>query len=128
LKPLSVVSTEKPFHYAPGVNPYFVASKHRLASTYNLALADTVEHLLADVRLPGGLRCDVTLILLPGGFIMRVEPGKCAFSPDALNAVDNALVEKTLPYKGFESVYQRTAHFALCSSKSVCNEPRVTRK
>jgi hypothetical protein len=119
-----VVSTEKPFQYAPGVNPDFAASQYRRASAYHLALANTVEHLLADVRLSGGRRCDVTLILLPGGFILRVEPGKCTFSPDALRAVDNALIEKTLPYQGFESVFQREAHFALCSSKSVCNELR----
>ena len=122
LVPVGVISTDQLYQFAAGFSPDFVASQHALQATYDEAIAREVERLLVDVRVPGGQRCDVTVVLLPSGFVMRVEPGKCAFSSNDLKEVSGALLTKTLPYKGYESVFQRNAHMAFCAPKRMCGD------
>lgn len=122
LAPVAVISTEPMLAHSARLDPAFVASRNRLAAAYDQEIAGVTEHFLDAVRLPGEGRCDVVLVLLPGGYILRVEPGQCSFSPPALKAVSDALVSKSLPYKGYESVFMRTTHMALCSPRAACRE------
>lgn len=121
---VGVISTERPLHYSADVDPTFAVSQYRLAAAYNQAIANTIERLLNEVRVPAGQRCDVDLVILPSGLVLRVEPGQCSFSQSEFKAVDDALVNKLLPYRGYESVFQRNAHVALCSPRESCDESR----
>ncbi|WP_147281781.1 hypothetical protein [Dyella solisilvae] len=125
LVPVGVISTERLPQYSSNVDPTFAAYQRRLAAAYDQAIADAAEHFLSDVRVPAGQRCDVSLVILPSGLVVRVEPGQCTFAPATLKAISDALVEKSLPYRGYESVFQRNAHLAFCSPKGSCSEASI---
>jgi len=120
LVPVGVISTERALQYPTNVDPTFAASQRRLSVTYDQAIANATERLLNDVRLPVDQRCDVALVLVPSGLVIRVEPGQCSLSPSDLKVVSDALVDKSLPYRGYESVFQRRAHLAFCSPGGTC--------
>lgn len=59
--------------------------------------------------VPLGQRCRVSIRQLPGGDVMSVEvqPG-CPFDEAGRRSLENAVLRaKPLPYRGFESVFQR---------------------
>jgi hypothetical protein len=92
---MGVISIEQPLRSSANTAPAFVASQRRLAVAYGQAIANATEHFLVDVRLPKGERCDVVLILLPSGYVVRVEPQRCSFSLNEMKAVSEALANRT---------------------------------
>jgi hypothetical protein len=122
---VGVISTERPLHYSADVDPAFAKSQYRLAAAYDQAIANATERVLHEVRISAGHRCDVVLVILPGGQALRIEPGECSFSQSELKVVSATLENRSLPYRGYESVFQRNAHIALCSPKALCTESKA---
>lgn len=123
--PVGVISTEGRLQYLSISRSGFVATHRRRAAAYDLAISHATEQLLEGVKLPAGQSCKVALILLPGGEVMRVEPAACSFEASDLKTIIDALTGKLLPYEGFESVFQREAHLALCTPKGPCSGSAV---
>ena len=60
--------------------------------------------------VPVGTRCRVVITQLPGGEVMsaKVQPG-CAMDPAGQDSVERAVLKaQPLPYRGYESVFERT--------------------
>ncbi|MFC7301095.1 hypothetical protein [Cognatiluteimonas weifangensis] len=64
--------------------------------------------------------CYFSVTLLPGGEVLRADLGECQFAPDFGERMRTALVGQTMPYVGFESVFQRTYRFEICAPKHLC--------
>lgn len=61
-----------------------------------------------------GTKCSIVIRQLPGGEVMdvQVNAGNCAMSPEGQESVKRAVLKaQPLPYRGFESVFQRTITF-----------------
>jgi hypothetical protein len=85
-------------------------SDTNLPSRYIEVIRDEVmRNWLRPDNLPSGA-CLVHVTQLPGGKILSavVDPG-CPYDPAGRRSVENAVLRTyTLPYKGFQSVFQRT--------------------
>jgi hypothetical protein len=74
---------------------------------YAIAVRSQVFSALKGVAWQGQGACSAELFQLPGGTVTQVALLRCEF-PDALQAqVVQKLQSATLPYQGFESVFQR---------------------
>ena len=74
---------------------------------YATAVRSSVVSTLASVPWPGHGACSVELIQVPGGQVVRATLVNCAFPADIQATVLKKLQSATLPYQGFESVFQR---------------------
>lgn len=84
-----------------------------LSDAYKAAIQNAVTpNWLRPDNMPN-LPCKVNIVQLPGGDVLSatVDPS-CPYDEAGRRSVENAILRtKTLPYKGFESVYQRDIPF-----------------
>lgn len=86
------------------------AQNNNLADEYAAAIQNAVTpNWLRPDNMPN-VPCKVHIVQLPGGDVMSatVDPS-CPYDDVGRRSVENAILRtKTLPYKGFESVFQRS--------------------
>jgi len=79
----------------------------QLARDYAQSIRTDLRAALGDLAWPSDTICAAEITQLPGGLVVAVKLQTCTF-PDAIQrAVLIRLKERTLPYKGFESVFVR---------------------
>ncbi len=63
--------------------------------------------------IPRGQRCRLTIRQLPGGEVVDVQfAAGCPYDDAGRRSVEAAVLRaQPLPYRGFESVFQRTLNF-----------------
>ena len=120
--PADVVSAQPPFEYSEKWrhDSEFIEKQRSLEKQYGSALAQSVEELLGGLEFPSDSKCHFSVASLPGGLILRTDLSACQFEPTLIERMRVALVGKTMPYAGFESVFQRTYRFSLCAPKGTC--------
>lgn len=91
-----------------------------LEREYGIAITQRVGRVLGGLNFPKGSECEFAIILLPGGDVIKVDLASCHFQPDLDERVRAALVGQTMPYSGFESVYQRTYRLKMCAPRYLC--------
>jgi len=119
---VGVIPAQPPFEYSEKWrnDTKFVEKQRSLEKQYGSALAQSVEGLLSGLEFPSSSKCSFSITSLPGGLILRTDLSGCQFEPALSERTRVALVGKTMPYAGFESVFQRTYRFSLCAPKSMC--------
>jgi len=120
---VGVISTQPPFQLAESEkrDSAFVESTRNLELQYGVALAHRAEELLADVALPHGARCDFSVTFIPGGEVVDADLTACQLQPALREHVRTALIGQVMPYSGFESVFLRIAHLAVCAPRDLCS-------
>lgn len=95
---------------APGQN----GTSNDLAAQYAAAIQRAVlSQWIRPDSVPRGQRCRITIRQLPGGEVLdaAVDPS-CPYDEMGRRSVENAVMRaQPLPYRGFESVFQRTLNF-----------------
>lgn len=68
----------------------------------------------------GGEKCEVDFVQLPGGDLLSAKANfNCQFGSAARQSAVDALMRTQLPYKGFESIFQRSFTLVFSSGQSV---------
>ena len=118
----AIVPAQPPFQFSDmsRSDPAFIESQRSLEKQYGSALSQTAEELLAGLELPSGSKCYFTVTFLPGGEILRTDLSACQFDTDLQERIRTGLVGRTMPYAGFESIFQRNYRFQVCAPKSIC--------
>ncbi|HET8898453.1 MAG TPA: cell envelope integrity protein TolA [Rhodanobacteraceae bacterium] len=81
-----------------------------LAAEYGAALTSLItQNWLRPDNIPPGSVCPIHIVQIPGGRVMSVKVlPSCPFDESARKSVENAVLRaQPLPYKGYESVFQR---------------------
>jgi len=95
---------------APGAG----GSSDDLAAKYAAAIQQAVlNQWVRPDSVPRGQRCRLTIRQLPGGEVVEVQFGSsCPYDDAGRRSVEAAILRaQPLPYRGFESVFQRTLNF-----------------
>ena len=85
-----------------------------LSGQYAAAIQKAVlDQWIRPDSVPRGQRCRITIRQLPGGMVAGVEvSGACPYDEAGKRSVEAAVLRaQPLPYRGFESVFQRTLNF-----------------
>ena len=85
-----------------------------LSGQYAAAIQKAVlEQWIRPDSVPRGQRCRITIRQLPGGEVVEVEVApSCPYDEAGRRSVEAAVLRaQPLPYRGFESVFQRTLNF-----------------
>ncbi|HBG89949.1 MAG TPA: protein TolA, partial [Stenotrophomonas sp.] len=63
--------------------------------------------------VPLGQRCQVTITQIPGGQVLQAKVGaNCPYDDAGKRSIEAAVLNaQPLPYRGFESVFNRTINF-----------------
>lgn len=101
-----------------------VGAKNSLMTSYALAIqAAVTKNWLVPDGLPN-LKCMVHIVQLPGGIVERATvDSSCPYDDRGRRSVVNAVLRtQNLPYKGFESVFQRNIVFSFSHPKPANSE------
>ena len=85
-----------------------------LSGQYAAAIQKAVlDQWIRPDSVPRGQRCRITIRQLPGGEVVDVEVSpSCPYDDAGKRSVEAAVLRaQPLPYRGFESVFQRTLNF-----------------
>ncbi|MCY7313872.1 MAG: TonB C-terminal domain-containing protein, partial [Pseudoxanthomonas sp.] len=89
-------------------------SNDKLTGQYAAAIQQAVlAQWIRPDSVPRGQRCRLTIRQLPGGEVVDVEVSPaCPYDEAGRRSVEAAVLRaQPLPYRGFESVFQRTVDF-----------------
>jgi colicin import membrane protein len=70
--------------------------------------------------LPEGYSCWATVKQIPGGDVIDVNLGRCSGDPNVLRTIESALRREPLPYRGFETVFERVVTIPFCYPVEIC--------
>jgi colicin import membrane protein len=70
--------------------------------------------------LQEGFRCMLTVKQIPGGDVIEVNSSRCAGDPLVIRSVEAAVQREPLPYRGFESVFERIVTIPFCYPREIC--------
>lgn len=92
-----------------------------LVDRYLLAISNQVDLNWSrpDTMLQG-FRCQVTVTQIPGGVVIGVDLSRCQGDAETLRSVEAAVMREPLPYRGFESVFNRTLQIPFCFPRELC--------
>ena len=96
---------------APSASPGAGGTSDDLLAKYGAAIQQAIlNQWVRPDSIPRGQRCRLTIRQLPGGDVVDVEFGAgCPYDDAGKRSVEAAILRaRPLPYRGFESVFQRT--------------------
>lgn len=67
-----------------------------------------------------GFRCMLTVKQIPGGDVIEVNASNCVGDPLVIRSVEAAVQREPLPYRGFESVFERIVTIPFCYPREIC--------
>jgi len=67
-----------------------------------------------------GFRCMLTVKQIPGGDVIEVNSSTCFGDPLVIRSVEAAVQREPLPYRGFESVFERVVTIPFCYPREIC--------
>lgn len=86
-----------------------------LLDRYKLALAQQIDrNWLRPDNLPEGVMCKVHVTQMVGGQVVGVDFTQCPYDELGRRSVEAALMREPLPYRGYESVFQRSINIPFC--------------
>jgi hypothetical protein len=86
-----------------------------LRSAYTEALYATINEVVGRAGIGATkVACHITLRQLPGGMVDEVAFGECTLTEVDRGTLRHALEAMTLPYTGFEPVFERSVAFFYC--------------
>lgn len=86
-----------------------------LGDRYALALAQQIDrNWLRPDNLPEGVKCSVLVTQIAGGQVTGVDFSRCPYDELGRRSVEAALMREPLPYRGYESVFNRTLSIPFC--------------
>lgn len=92
-----------------------------LLGRYRLAIQQQVDrNWLRPDNLAPGLRCYVEVTQLRGGEVSGMDFARCRTDPLTQRSIEAALMREPLPYRGYESVYQRRLVIPFCYPLEAC--------
>ena len=91
-----------------------------LLSRYVLAMHQTADASWNRSLAPEATPCKVRFTQIPGGEVIDVEFLSCPFNGAARESVERALRRGSMPYDGFESVFERTVDLTFCHPQEAC--------
>ncbi len=99
---------------APQPSPGQGGSSNDLTAKYAAAIQQAVlNQWVRPDTIPRGQRCRLTIVQLPGGEVREVQfAANCPYDAAGRRSVEAAVLRaQPLPYRGFESVFQRNLNF-----------------
>lgn len=96
---------------APAASPGAGGSSDDLLAKYGAAIQQAIlQQWVRPDSIPRGQRCRLTIRQIPGGDVQAVEFGAgCPYDEAGRRSVEAAVLRaRPLPYRGFETVFQRT--------------------
>ena len=93
-----------------------------LRAEYARRIRDVVQSAWNDYGTGDGASCTVVLTQATGGAIREVGFARCDYDAAARERLVASLGTVTLPYAGFESVFEARITFTFCCGKSPVNE------
>jgi hypothetical protein len=94
----------------------------QLQDSYAIELTKRLEQALAGTPIRSGSVCKFAVHQLPSGLVLNVRFASCEMSAAEQDLLSKALVDRELPYYGFESVFRRDLQFTVCAPKSLCTK------
>lgn len=92
-----------------------------LLGRYQLAIQQQVDrNWLRPDSLRPGLRCYVGVTQLVGGQVSGLDFARCPADELTRRSIEAALMREALPYRGYESVFQRKLSIPFCYPVEVC--------
>ncbi len=92
-----------------------------LLGRYQLAIQQQVDrNWLRPDSLRPGLRCYVGVTQLVGGQVSGLDFARCPADDLTRRSIEAALMREALPYRGYESVFQRKLSIPFCYPVEVC--------
>ncbi len=107
-------SSASPGSAAPQASPGQGGTSNDLTAKYAAAIQQAVlNQWVRPDSIPRGQRCRLTIRQLPGGEVVEVQfAAGCPYDDAGRRSVEAAVLRaQPLPYRGFESVFQRTLNF-----------------
>ncbi len=92
-----------------------------LLGRYQLAIQQQVDrNWLRPDSLRPGLRCHVGVTQMVGGQVSGLDFARCPADEITRRSIEAALMREALPYRGYESVFQRKLNIPFCYPVEVC--------
>jgi len=92
-----------------------------LLGRYQLAIQQQVDrNWLRPDSLRPGLRCYVGVTQMVGGQVSGLDFARCPADELTRRSIEAALMREALPYRGYESVFQRKLSIPFCYPVEVC--------
>jgi colicin import membrane protein len=92
-----------------------------LLGRYQLAIQQQVDrNWLRPDSLRPGLRCYVGVTQMVGGQVSGLDFARCPADDITRRSIEAALMREALPYRGYESVFQRKLNIPFCYPVEVC--------
>lgn len=92
-----------------------------LQARYTLAIQQQVDrNWLRPDNLRPGLRCYVTVTQMVGGQVTGVDFSRCPADDLTRRSIEASLMREPLPYRGYESVFERRLNIPFCYPIEVC--------
>ena len=110
----AAASSASPASGAPQPSPGQGGTSNDLAAKYAAAIQQAVlNQWVRPDSIPRGQRCRLTIRQLPGGEVASVEfAAGCPYDEAGKRSVEAAVLRaQPLPYRGFETVFQRNLNF-----------------
>lgn len=110
----AAASSASPSSGAPQASPGQGGTSDDLTAKYAAAIQQAVlNQWVRPDTIPRGQRCRLTIVQLPGGEVREVQfAANCPYDAAGRRSVEAAVLRaQPLPYRGFESVFQRNLNF-----------------
>ncbi len=110
----AAASSASPSSGTPQASPGQGGTSNDLTAKYAAAIQQAVlNQWVRPDSIPRGQRCRLTIRQLPGGEVVEVQfAAGCPYDDAGRRSVEAAVLRaQPLPYRGFESVFQRTLNF-----------------
>lgn len=92
-----------------------------LLGRYQLAIQQQVDrNWLRPDSLRPGLRCYVSVTQMVGGQVTGVDFSRCPADELTRRSIEASLMREPLPYRGYESVFERRLNIPFCYPIEVC--------
>lgn len=92
-----------------------------LKGQYSLAISQWADrNWRRPDTLQEGFRCMLTVKQIPGGDVIEVNSSRCSGDPLVIRSVEAAVQREPLPYRGFESVFERIVTIPFCYPREIC--------
>ncbi|MCX7557258.1 cell envelope integrity protein TolA [Xanthomonadaceae bacterium JHOS43] len=92
-----------------------------LLGRYQLAIQQQVDrNWLRPDNLRPGLRCHVAVTQMVGGQVTGVDFSRCPADELTRRSIEASLMREPLPYRGYESVFERRLNIPFCYPLEVC--------
>ena len=92
-----------------------------LLGRYQLAIQQQVDrNWLRPDSLRPGLRCYIGVTQMVGGQVSGLDFARCPADEITRRSIEAALMREALPYRGYESVFQRKLSIPFCYPVEVC--------